>query len=1578
MWNRFIRSTTILPRFFVVGIAVWGGFYLIDCAQTLLAPGTGFSIKYKTSGGDLTISAKSYSYDSDQSVITLSELMIKEPDGKLIARVPKLLITGVKLDRGLAPIATIRDAEAWIRRDSKGRLSLQNYLPEKKEGGEETPYELTLERCKINFLDSSVPGTATNLIQISKGNISGRGSRLVGDIDAKIDQIFTARLSFHQREDDFFIRGSNVKTDLKAVLLRLASGYEAKYLNEIKPLRLSKAEVSGRFEVGIPAGGKVSYRADLVASLGKTSWDRYRIDAGQITGTFDQLGFRANVKSSFGKVKANIEGEATYGKNFNFRGNTTLTGIDEDALRSYDLKLPQDVKFTNVDVDGTLVYKDKNFSFSGDAIGRGIQAFGIPTATLQSNFSLRDDLIIASFPLTKIGKSQISGFGEYGLKTKRWQGEFDIPLIDSNDFPKWVPSDLRGSTGQFRGSFRGIGKKPEVQLIGRLNPSFIISKKKYSFQNAEIALLYKNNQVEIQRAVLEESRGSLYAKGFIDFNKGYNLDLTAGRLELTDFFPKLRGRVDTRGKIKGTFNNPTFVGNLEGYELGYEGLSGDVSALATSVSASKNAVEFGDILAVKGAGQLSGNVKINPETLALGGTVSLIGLNISDLYDGPIAGVLDLNNITLGGNFNKPAVSGSFFGRSIIAANVRLNESVGTVKFESNVLSVSGGSADVAGGQFQDIEASYNVPKNTGSVTGRFNKLDLNEIALAAVTTLNQKLPNTVALGGTASGKVNFGIEKGIITSLSASGRVDEIKLNDALLGSGDWLVGLSDSQWKGGAFIGSLEEYFKVDSASYNALNGKLNGELTTYNVPIQEFLRAAEPAMNLSEESRDRLRNVKGNVGLLASVSGTLKKPILSLPEFEVSGIELANKPIGTLSMRGVYVDDQLKINDGQLLGPNLTSFIGPGGVKIDLPDKISIPDSTTKFSGSVKDRQIQFTASLNGFSLDKLSGLFPQLESTQAVINRAALNISGTLDQPQILATSTTTIGMPKIKNERISGLFAKQLVLDSELQTTPIPGLNQSNVSLNSKFSLSSITGDLVANVILGNNGTYDQNSPLSAEIKLNGDRDITPFIGAIPGLVTSDSGARLSGGVKIGRTFNNPLLEGGFKVNVDAMRLVTKQPLIGKPIDTTLQNLNLGLNIERDAQEQHRLVASASTSTTLSPKSASNPNLGTMAMSFGVPIQDVLNQQNKSSSFFERPIIDGNITISDFKVYQGFPQDAFATATAFTRKPISISGTLQNPLISGDMFFKGVSTIIPTLVPQEGDNRPVVFNPAFDLKYSLTEPATIKSSLAQLSVNGGGQMTGKLSTLDANGRLVIEKGSLSLPGAKVKLVPDGTLDFSYKATNVENPVKFVANMRGETNLTALKNGLTPERYDITLDVTGDIIKPNGLRLDATSQPSGLDRDRILQLLGRADLLQSFLQPNGQSDVEGDVRQAITSIALPSFFGGVTNNLARNFGFEYASVDYNAFEQASISFAKSLGNGFFFQGRRQLSAPLPGQLAAFDYRLAYRPRSGPDSIRNLSFSLGADQLRPYKLSIDFTTRVRTQNPTERKYKWIVPNK
>jgi hypothetical protein len=240
------------------------------------------------------------------------------------------------------------------------------------------------------------------------------------------------------------------------------------------------------------------------------------------------------------------------------------------------------------------------------------------------------------------------------------------------------------------------------------------------------------------------------------------------------------------------------------------------------------------------------------------------------------------------------------------------------------------------------------------------------------------------------------------------------------------------------------------------------------------------------------------------------------------------------------------------------------------------------------------------------------------------------------------------------------------------------------------------------------------------------------------------------------------------------------------------------------------------------------------------------------------------------------------------------------------------------------------------------------------------MAGTLAAPDVRASLEVERGTLSLPGGRVRLEQGGTVNVLFQSGTGEPIARADVDLEGRTSLTALRFGSTYERYEITLGVRGDLLSEAGLNLSASSDPADLSRDRILALLGRTDLLEAIGTNLGSSDTEERIRNALAGYALPALADPITSRLAQGLGLDYLNLEYNPLEEASLAFAKSLGSGFFIQGRRQISDPPPGFETQYDLRLVYRPRRLRGALSRVSFSIGADQDTPFKFAIEYGVR------------------
>ncbi|HLO97899.1 MAG TPA: hypothetical protein VK171_04825, partial [Fimbriimonas sp.] len=1004
-----------------------------------------------------------------------------------------------------------------------------------------------------------------------------------------------------------------------------------------------------------------------------------------------------------------------------------------------------------------------------------------------------------------------------------------------------------------------------------------------------------------------------------------------------------------------------------------------------------------EIEAMHGATQLSGSLGMTFASQAIRGKVDVLGLNIQDIVDAPIIGLVDVRNGVVGGTISKPLILAEIDSRSILAYNFLGENVTGKASYDGSQIRIENGSLSVAGGALKGISATFDQKLKTGTVNAEFEKLDIGDLLSGAIDLSEQstesneeedqkrfKLGKDISVKGTSSGTITAGLTEKGVSSATAKGRVDEIHINKAFLGSGDWTVGYDGALWRADALVGSLNEYFRLDALTFAPTSRDLSGEFTTFNIPLKELILAVEPNLNLSSTAKDQIETFTGKVGSYFTVRGTTAKPLVQMEQLELTDLKLADQNLGSFTARGDYKDNKLSITEALLLGPRSTKIVLPFAGSVPVPDKVVIHEGSASLKGDITDGSIlNLEGSIFGVPLNRFATIVPQLGTTNAYVDQADFKVSGTTTAPELDAKvkahfKTADPSAPKndFKFELAANVSAKP-ILDKEV-------LNGFQVGLDAPFWLKSIQGKATADLRLNSDFSVNKTAPVSADIKFDGERDITPFLTAVAGVEAGGDGAKLTGGYELSGTLDNPIVDGAVQIKVDTLRYTSVEPLIGRPIDTVLKDFSASLGVVKDPKDGYRLSLRGATTTIQSRNEPQTPDLGYVVLSAQFPIQDLLDHLEDGKfedfSLLDRQILNGRVDVNNVGIYQSFLQNTFAQAEILTQpgKPVAVTGTLKNPRIAGDIYLSAVKTVIPTLNQTSSAAGTPVFNPNFDLKFFMTDPANIRSSTAEVNVTGKGALTGNLSNMSADALFVVENGSLTLPGGKVSLTPDGTLELKYRNTQFETRSELNANLHGETALTALKNGTTPERYDISIDIRGDMFSDTGLTLDATSQPGDLTQDRILQLLGRTDLISDFLQSGVNSSLETELRNTFVGLALPQVLGNLTSELAKGFKLDYFGVDYNAFEGTSLNFAKSLGGGLFLQGRQQVFQPLPGQPAAYDYRIAYRPRRGPNALRALSFSIGMDQYRPYKFQIDFTNRIRTRKPAYRTIILGVPTK
>ena len=1606
MLTRTLRFLTLTGP--LMGIGAWGGFYLYDCGQALFAPGTGIEFDLATPGGNLQVKCDRYSFDPLIGAAVADEVRINDPKGKLLARIGKAYFRGIRFDGTIAPSVVIRNGYIALRRDTKGDFDLKNYFPKSTGEKSDIPYEVELQNCRIALLDDTSSPSTRNQLTIGSAKLAGQADNLIGTAKVSLDQLASSDIEFQKTENGFSLIGKNITADLVAIRNRLANGQEKKFLDFLKPLQAKSLGIKGDLKFALPTKGNPSWTANISAESTELAWEKLPIGNPTFKGTLNQDGMSGMVSTNFphtnGITKATMNASMSFGKDLQFMGILNAENITRETLKSFNFTVPQEVQFNQVSADSLIIFDRSGFRIRGGIKHSNLVAFDQKIETNNLNFIYDQNKLALQIPELRSGKSQGIALFELDLTTGNYVVSGSLNRVRGQDFSKWVPKPMLGTTANLKFTTTGNTKsqnsaQPTIHIRGNVTPSWQTGDQLLKLPTGELSVRYEKGKATVERFDVTSKEATLAVTGWLEPNKSCSLSIFGSGIELSKLNSDARGSVDVRLKISGALAKPRIEGKLAGFDIGYKGLDGDISAITATVASEGTQLGIKNLLAFRGAGQLRGEVTYDWEKDTLDGQAEAKSLTVDDFVQGPISGGVDVPTISIKGTLSKPKVTGNFTSRSLVAQGLTGSQTdaieteqpfqyafnpkniSGEFEYEDNKLKVSNGKADIVGGRLSDITVSLNLEENLIVAEGGFTKLALHDL-LESIRKVEPNLsqstqPTTLdefVLTGNTSGKWNLTITDGKFQELNTNGKVDDIHLNKAFFGSGDWDLSYKNESWTANAFIGSLNDYLRINEFTFVPETGKLNGELITFNLPVKELISAVEPQFKNNRDAYTKIELFTGKLGLLATLSGQIDAPQVELNDFQLNELKLGEEALGTLSLKAKLANNNLEISEGQLLGPKIRQLRLPNGAKVNLNAQQQFPDGLVKFRAKSQDmKTIDAEIDAFGFHVSNFAALYDPLKKVDFDIRKAHIVANGSLAEPSIRADLEGKAFADEVSAS--NPLFAKPLLVKGKLASDPTG--TGFKVKFNSDYEFSTLKGKLDTDFELDSKWALNAKAPFSASIELDGERSLVPFYEQVNGIETGKSGGSVRGGFQVKNTLENPLITGGLQVKVDGIRSTSIVPIIGRPLDIALRDIQVNLGIDNNpsglAVKLNGFAASAQ-----SQYVADNRTKGYAKFEITKPIQKLLNGEQTPEQWMKEANLNGLLSMDSVYLAQIFPENTFAQAELGTptKRPIKIGGSLVSPDITGDIEVRDVKTLIPTLIPQTSEGTTPSFSPNLNLTFTLLNPAEIKTSALEVWIKGNTTIKGSLSAINADGTFLLDRGSLALPGAKVKLVPDGQMKLSYRGDSFEPKAELIANLKGETALTTLKNGTTPERYEITLAINGDLLDPNGVNLTATSIPGDLPQDRILGLLGRTDLLESVLKPGANVNLEADIKNAVTAFALPNLLGGVSNSVARGLGLEYVAFDYNAFEQLSLSFAKSIGNGFFIQGRRQVSTPLPGFIQGYDLRLAYRPRGGPKAIRNLSFSIGTDQYLAYKLAIDFSIRVRDQKGTYREIKLDVP--
>lgn len=1548
-----IRFATVLAP--IVILLFWGGTYLLACAEFLANPGVPLKMAYKTPGGELEITASSYVLNTKSGDVTVVQPKVVGPDKSVLFYADRVEALGLPLliSDARKAVVKVRNAYATLQRGSDGKMDLLNYLPEQEGPSGDFPFAVQIDRAKLKYVDLTGTEKWTQNLALANIQVDGVGDRWMASGSGTLEKVGDLSLSVqNQPNTGLWLRGKTDRLELVDLFRAFRKTPEGRQTPELSDIDANSLVVRGPFELFLPSKSPARLQVDLSA---EAEGFRYGKDIQaqrlEFNGLVSADGARGRLDASDNGLVADFTGFVTWKDAFGLDGVLNATAPRTQSLpKLLRDQVPQNLAVAGpIRYAGKLSYQEKpGWELSGNAQAGSISAYEeiVLSPSIDVNYSGSKLALKATNGVWR--GSSVEGSLSLDSQTQRLSGALKLPNLNLSNLARRFHIDGLQGTGNLNLLLTGSVEKPVAFIRAQSNGSYLWNTDLPAATGRMVlAATLKDNRLRFEQAYIVTSAGSVSASG--TYNLGteqLNLVAVGSGIDLDRMNTDLEGIGRFKANIGGSLAKPRYSGSAELFGLTVQ--EQPIPVITTSFTGDLQSVVAQNLKVVKGASQANGQVSVRFKDMALNGEFQALGLQLSDFLGEQYLATIDLSDARLSGTLSNPSFSATAKASEIVLQNNKMDSASAIISFKSNLLEVDDFVAKIGEGGIEGF-VSYDVSKGNGQANFTAEKIALQ----------NFVPPNLGAsLIAELSGEAGITFDGTGLKLGSGEGKLANVSINDTELGGGDWKFSANGEEVTGEAFVGTLGSSFDLTGFRYDLDSREVGGNAWVRNVQVQDLYKIGKQYLPSDNTQLATLfSQISGTLGLSVDLGGTVDNLSLSEGSFLAENLnynlsETTYRPVGTLKADFQRTGKKWDIN----------SLLWQGG-PLGLDAKGTFTESGPIFiEGRIEDLDLSY---LSLYS-DSFTNLVGKIDSD--------FRLSGTTDEPLLQAS-------PVSDNKAVTYLVRSHPGSDGQPvvdQGIPTPGIgvltkvpdpdkpdqykqilaNPFNFSFN-ELSLSNWTWQggglegLASLYFEGYSGTLSASlpfrypfdlvpgAPVSAKLLVS-NREIKDISQLATVFDTARSEGRIFGEVNVSGTKENLLTVGN--VQLDAPQLVVKEG------GQVFENAKANVGFEPQKLVTSLSATSANGGTVNGTASAQIPSLdeilrmfrgGTIAEMFSSPVMGALETNNLVTNL--KIGTDGNV------------------ASTVSGK-LDLAGTLKEPSIKGSVRLDKSSIVMPSEFAAPKDSGSLGINPEFDIRVQTNSPATFKSSTAEIDMAGGGTIQGNLNSLDVNALLRVTKGSLRLPTTRVTLEPGGTIRPSFAMSNGVSDARLDVELEGKTRVVAASRyGEGAQRYDVTLDVRGDLLKDGGLTLNATSDPGDLTQDEILALLGQVSLIEGIASGVQSGNAESQIRDALVGIAVPYLLDPVTSKIASAFTLDYLTLDINALDGASIYFAKTLGRNLTLQGSRQVSQVDQNYPIKYDLRLSYQYRFGNRADRRrLNFLIGMDETRPWKIAVEYNFR------------------
>jgi len=1474
--------------------------YLNEIFQEIIKPAHSLAYEYESASGPVRLRVESFTWEA--SPLRAKAEIITLTDGKgnqaLHIQSATAALVGKRFDVALEKVRAI------VTRTSKDRFDVQDLAP--KGEGPKSDYAISLVATQVDLTYKDLVAKETRRFSIPQAKADflqddwATTAVLVEPTLGRMPVIANGTTD----SQEFGLRLDN--SQLATWLPMAKTWLDEQTLADFRNATAERLTVSGAVRLTVAAKKPAILMADFAAGgVGITIGDYATAAQADLSGVWTESGgrFRGTVgqKGFSGSVDGLIEHGKAFGMTLNFKARTDRKESMPPWLR--DL-LPRELAVKGADMNGVVTLRDDRFTVAGPVVAQEATWAGEKVGRPRGHLYADNERVRYRLEDGSYGGSHGSGFVSIQGKDNVLIGSATFARLDLEQWGDRL--GVPNISGKGRGIVSISGKSSKPVITFQSEGSVVYhrdgDKSSIDLGSYEARLELVGDQLSIKRAAVTGPVGVVVASGFADVaKKALNISFEAGGVEIGELSKDLQGIAFGSGEITGSFDNPKGSGRLRLYGLEWNEQVVPVLQTAWKLDPDGDVLAE-DVRAILGSSEATGTLSWNYETGALGGKLDIDQVEMSDFTKGAAIGRASLSNVVLGGTVERPKVTADIKSERVLVEGIAFRGIAGEIVLDGGALVVESASASVGSGKVQ-LSGRYDLETSVGTGTGTLAGIPIDQLPL-------KDLP--IDLAGLVGGKVEVSIKDQQVLSMQATLDVDDVLLNRALVGSGTASLEMRDGVWRAGAEVGQLTGFISVTDLVYRTEDDSLAMKLESLNFPLETFTAALSNSFEaLDLEWQERILGAKGTVTAAATIHGPAIGPDLELNSLQVNNLVFAGRSAGDLTVSGsksgsVWTIQDAKWQDDAALVGAKGSYDESGSVAID--------------------------TTISNFDLSWLQTLSPDFPKTSGTVE-GVVKLFGTPDDLQA-SGSVGTQGMSVQTGDEAKlpiALLLEQFDLKGGL------------FSANGTFSIDDFSGRIEAHAPVAALGRSPDERPPNepnpwAKLTL-APRELKDIARDATGIDFTRSSGEVSGEVLVEWQPKGAFLDG--VVNFSGPQVYFKnfeQGILNPRFTVGLKGQTITLTGQGDGSAGGRIGINLS---------AQAPE----QLRFNQPLEDLLAQVGIEGAVIGHNI---NATYTDPK--------SKARSTVSMDVDARIAGTALSPVLSGKITTGSGDLAIPAEFQQGGTKPDWLIDPIIQNFRVETAPNTalrVRTADASMDILGGLNLRGSAAVPTVTGDFEVEKGLIKLPTARVNVEPGGRLALTYES-RPDGTVnsRLDVNLVGRTAITARRFDDQIERYDITLEMNGNLLVENGLRMQASSDPPDLSNDQILGLIGQKSLLEAI---NPTSLRQGEAfRELFYGYAIPTLTDPITRNLAQSLGLDYLNLEYNQFEQASISLARTLGPGLVLSARRQISPPQLGANQRYEIKLTYRPRVRNRLLSRLRFSVGLDQDRPWKIGIDYTLR------------------